>query len=304
MRQIYPGAAAGPEMPAVKRGETGQAAQAVIAALGELYAYPPLSSSAGSATTGPWVRANMIATADGASTVNGRSGGMSGPADRLVFSVLRSVADVILVGAGTARAEKYRPVRPGEVWAQLRDGRAPTPPIAVVTTKLGLDLNSPLLAGAPPDARTIVLTTEQCPDERRAAVAASADVAVVGADRITPATMIDALATRGHRRILVEGGPGLLGQITAAGLLNELCLTFSPALEGGRAGRILTPPYEATAGQERHDSAAAWPPADLTLAHVLEDSGSLLCRYLTAGSRTDSPIGLRLRKYSGIHVDL
>jgi riboflavin biosynthesis pyrimidine reductase len=152
----------------------------------------------------------------------------------------------------------------------------------VVTTKLSLDLNSPLLAGAPPEARTIVLTTEQCPEERRAAAAARADLAVVGADRVTPATMIEALAARGHQRILVEGGPNLLGQITAAGLLNELCLTYSPVLEGGRAGRILTPPYEAAAGQERDDGAAAWPPAGLTLAHVLEDSGSLLCRYLAA----------------------
>jgi len=282
MRQIYPPSAAEPQIAIVQRGENGQAAQSAIARLGELYAYP---SRAGGAQ--PWVRANMIATVDGASTVNGLSGGMSGPADRLVFSVLRSLADVILVGAGTARAEKYRPVRASEIWPQLRAGRTPTPPIAVVTGKLGLDLDSPLLAGAPPDARTIVLTTEQCPDERRDAATASADVAVVGTDRVTPADMIDVLAKRGHRRILVEGGPGLLGQITAAGLLDELCLTFSPLLEGGRAGRILTPPYEASAAQERHEGAAAWPPATLALAHVLEDSGLLLCRYLAAGRASD-----------------
>ena len=57
----------------------------------------------------------------------GRSGGLSGDADRLVFSVLRSLADVILVGAGTARAEQYRPVREREVWAALRRGRAADP---------------------------------------------------------------------------------------------------------------------------------------------------------------------------------
>ncbi len=284
MLKIYPVSASAAEIATVARGETGQAARSAIAALGELYAYP--APSPGGATQ-PWVRANMISSADGASTLNGLSGGMSGAADRLVFSVLRSLADVILVGAGTARAEKYRPVRPAEIWAQLRDGRAPTPPIAVVTTKLDLDLTSPLLAGAPPDARTIVLTTEQCPDERRAAAAAKADVTVAGADRVTPATMIGALAARGHRRILVEGGPGLLGQITAAGLLNELCLTYSPVLEGGRADRILTPPYEAFAGQEHPRGAAAWPPVRLTLGHVLEDNGSLLCRYLAAGQRPE-----------------
>jgi riboflavin biosynthesis pyrimidine reductase len=279
VRKIYPASASVAEIATVARGETGQAARSAIAALGRLYAYPELSPGGGPQS---WVRANMIASADGASTLNGLSGGMSGLADRLVFSVLRSLADVILVGAGTARAEKYRPVRASEIWAQLRDGRTPTPPIAVVTTKLDLDLTSPLLAGAPSDARTIVLTTEQCPEERRAAAAASADVTVTGADRIAPAEMIHALAARGHRRILVEGGPGLLGQITAAGLLDEICLTYSPLLEGGRAGRIVTAPYEASAGQDRHDGAGAWPPVRLTLGHVLEDTGVLLCRYLTA----------------------
>jgi riboflavin biosynthesis pyrimidine reductase len=286
VRQIYPADAAGPGIATVKRGQTDETARAAVATLAELYAYPDAKASAGPASSSspagaPWVRANMIASADGASTLNGRSGGLSGAADRLVFSVLRSLADVILVGAGTARAEKYRPVKPGQVWAELREERAPTPPIAVVTTKLGLDLDSPLLTGAPEGSRTIVLTTEQCPDDRRAAAAAGqADVLVAGEDRVTPADMIGALAARGHRRILIEGGPHLLGQIVAAGLLDELCLTFSPVLEGGRAGRILIPPYEAAPGQERHEGPAEWPPTDLTLAHVLEDNGSLLCRYL------------------------
>jgi riboflavin biosynthesis pyrimidine reductase len=277
MRQIYPPSAAA-EIATVARGETGQAARSAVAALGELYAYPAASPAG---TAQPWVRANMISSADGAGSLNGRSGGLSGASDRLVFSVLRSLADVILVGAGTAREEKYRPVRPGEVWAQLRDGRPPTPPIAVVTSKLGLDLDSPLLAGAPPQARTIVLTTEQCPDDRRAAASGTADVVVAGADRVAPATMIDVLAARGYRRILIEGGPYLLGQIIGAGLLCDLCMTFSPVLEGGRAGRILTAPQEAAAGQERHQGPEAWSPTGLALAHVLEDSGSLLCRYLT-----------------------
>jgi riboflavin biosynthesis pyrimidine reductase len=291
VRQIYPADAARPQIATVGRADTSDAARSAVVALAELYAYPaglplpgqPPSAEGQPGTAVPWVRTNMIASADGASTVNGRSGGLSGAGDRLVFAVLRSLADVILVGAGTARAEKYRPVKTGEVWAELRDGRPPTPPIAVVTAKLGLDLDSPLLASAPESSRTIVLTTEQCPDDRRAAAAAgSADVIVAGTDRVTPADMVDALAARGHRRILIEGGPHLLGQVSAAGLLDELCLTFSPVLEGGRADRILIPPYEAAPGQERHEGPAAWPPTGLTLAHILEDDGFLLCRYLTA----------------------
>lgn len=291
MRQIYPADPATPEIATVSRSETGEAARSAVTALAGLYAYPDANADAGPRSgAAPWVRANMIVSADGASSLNGRSGGLSGAGDRLVFSVLRSLADVILVGAGTARAEKYRPVKPAENWAELREGRTATPPIAVVTTKLGLDLDSPLLTGAPPQARTIVLTTEQCPDDRRAAAAAGqAEVVVAGADQITPAAMIDALAARGHRRILIEGGPHLLSQVVGAGLLDELCLTYSPVLEGGRAGRILTPPAEATPGQERDEGPDAWPPpTNLTLAHVLEDSGSLLCRYIATAPSVPS----------------
>ncbi len=239
-----------------------------------LYAYPGVATR-----TAPWLRANMIASADGAATLNGRSGGLSGDADRALFAVLRSLADVILVGAGTARAEKYRAVRDREIWPALREGRPPTPPIAVVTRGLGLDLDGPLLSGAAVEARTILITTEAAPAARRAAAAEHADVVVAGQESVSPAAVIDALAARGHWRVLVEGGPTLLQQITAEGLLDELCLTVSPVLEGGRSGRILAAPDERGPG---HGGAAAWPgvATGLSLAHVLEDNGSLLCRYL------------------------
>jgi riboflavin biosynthesis pyrimidine reductase len=270
VRHIYPPSSDAPEIPTVGRGETGETARSAVAALADLYAYPA------TAPPDPWVRANMIASVDGAGSLSGRSSGLSGPADRLVFSVLRSLADVILVGAGTARTEKYRQVRPGEVWAQLREGRPATPPIAVVTSRLGLEPDSPLLAAAPGCSPTIVLTTSAARAAAREAAARHADVAVTGAEPITAAAMIGALAARGHRRILVEGGPTLLAQITAAGLLDELCLTFSPVLVGGSVGRILAAPRDASMTR---DGGRA---AELILAHVLEDSGLLLCRYLTA----------------------
>ncbi len=265
MRLIFPEAAGTPEIGPVPPGGRQEAGPAVTA-LGALYAYPALAAGAA-----PWLRASMVASVDGAASLGGRSGGLSGDADRLVFSVLRSLADVILVGAGTARAERYRPVRDGEVWAALRDGRAPVPPIAVVTGKLDRSDDAPLLAGAAGGARTIVLTTEAAPAARRAAAARHADVVVAGRDTVSPAAAVAALAARGHRRVLAEGGPGLLGQIAAAGLLDEVCVTVSPVLEGGHAGRIMAAPQ-------------AWSGAavGLRLAHVLEDQGFLLCRYLRA----------------------
>jgi riboflavin biosynthesis pyrimidine reductase len=266
VRQIFPAAAGGIQ---IGLAEPGQASPAAIDVLAELYAYPQAAALAAR----PWVRANMVTSADGAAWLDGRAGGLSGPADRMVFSVLRSLADVILVGAGTARAERYRPVRDTEALPRLREGRSATPPIAVVSRALDLDLDGPLLAGAAAGrARTIVLTTEAAPPDRRAAAAQHADVVVVGEDLVTAAGAVSALASRGLTRILAEGGPTLLGFIAAARLLDDLCLTYSPTLVGGDAGRIVVAP----AGQG--GSAAL---AGLSLAHVLEDDGHLLCRYLS-----------------------
>jgi riboflavin biosynthesis pyrimidine reductase len=253
-----------------------------VAALAKLYAYP--AAAPGGA---PWLRANMVESVDGAGSLDGRSGGLSGDADRQVFRVLRGLADVIVAGAQTARTEKYRPVREQEIWPALRQGRPPTPPIAVVTRTLDLDLNGPLLTGAADGARTILLTTEAAPADRRAAASVGADVVVLGTDVVPPAAMVDALAARGYRNVLVEGGPTLLRQIVDDGLLDELCLTISPLLEGHDAGRILAFPAPFMTPGPAHGAVAR-----LSLAHVLEDQGALLCRYLLdpPGGRTGPPV--------------
>jgi riboflavin biosynthesis pyrimidine reductase len=237
------------------------------ASLAALYAYP---------AQGPqrWIRANMVASLDGAATVRGRTGGLSGEADRQVFALLRALADVILVGAGTVRVEGYGPVRPeseGLQWAWLRQGRPPSAP--VVTRRLHLDTDSPLIAGAPGHARTIVITTEAAPEGQRAAVSRTAEVIVAGETDVDLAVAADALVRRGYPHILTEGGPHLLGQIAGAGLLDELCLTVSPLVTGPGAGRIV----EAMGQPDSRE------PRPLTLSHVIADDGYLLCRYLRSG---------------------
>jgi riboflavin biosynthesis pyrimidine reductase len=221
-----------------------------------LYGYPD----------GRWLRANMVATADGAASLNGVTQGISSRTDRRVFALLRTLCDVILVGASTVREEKYKPARPQELWSHLRDGRPPTPPIAVVTARLDLDPYGPLITAAPPDARTIVITTASAPAARRDQLARHAEVIIAGQDTVDLATAVDALAERGHRRMLTEGGPLLLAGLVAAGLLDELCLTIGPMVAGPGASRIV-------AGAEAR-------PLPLRLAHVLEDQGFLLCRYI------------------------
>jgi riboflavin biosynthesis pyrimidine reductase len=250
VRQIYPGEAA------VTDSE-----------LAALYACPePPPRSA------PYLRANMVASLDGAATLTGRSGGLSSEADRQIFAMLRAITDVILVGAGTVRAEGYGPVRPeseGLRWAWLRDGRTPSPPIAVVTRGLDLDTGGPLLTEAPGYARTIVLTTELAPADRRAAAARYADVVIAGETTVDMAAAVSALAQRGHRRILLEGGPHLLSQTEDAGLLDELCLTLSPVLAGPGAGRIVQ-------GAPLPDGTGAKP---CVLAHLLAEESYLFGRY-------------------------
>src|SRR5215472_12148524 len=252
MRQVYPGGSALDD-----------------AAVAALYLYPDLG-----APPARWLRANMVASLDGAATVGGRSGGLSSEADQQVFALLRAHADVILVGAGTARAEGYGPVRPeseGLRWARLRDGRPPSPPIAVITRALGLDLDSALIADAPPHARTIIITTESALQDRRdAAAARNAEVIVAGEASVDVKAAVDALADRGYQRISCEGGPHLLAQLADAGLLDELCLTISPQMAGPGADRIVTGGLPMPGGGTK----------PFTLAHALEDEGYLLCRYV------------------------
>jgi riboflavin biosynthesis pyrimidine reductase len=225
------------------------------AALTRLYGYPEQ----------PWLRANMVMSADGAATFEGRSGGLSSEADRRLFALLRGLADVILAGAGTARAEKYKPVKPREVWGDLRAGRTPTPPIAIVSRALDLDPDAPLFREAPARARTIVITCAASPAGRREALARHADVVVAGNTVVDLKEAVAALHERDLGRVLCEGGPHLLAELAEADLLDELDLTVSPLLTGPGANRI-------TAGTR-------FPPRHLRLARVLEEDGTLFCRY-------------------------
>ena len=229
-----------------------------------LYAYP----------ASDWLRANMVASADGAATLGGVTADLSSQADRDVFALLRALADVVLVGAGTARAEYYGPARTREAWRALRAGRTPTPPIAVITARLDLDPGSRLISAAPPHARTIVITTARAPADRRAELARHADVLVAGDETVDLKAAVSTLADRGHRRMLAEGGPHLLAQLLETGLLDELCLTIGPLMAGPGAPRIVTGPP---------GTGPAATPLPLTLAHVLEDDGFLFCRYTTNG---------------------
>jgi riboflavin biosynthesis pyrimidine reductase len=222
---------------------------------------------------GAWVLANMVSGLDGSAAVGGRVGALTGGADAVLFRRLRALADVVLVGARTVRAEGYGPVRlPDDLRAErVAAGRPPVPPVAVVSRSLTLDWASPLFADAEPTSRTMVITAIA---EADTVVRATRDVdMIVVSDAspdgaVAPDALLAALADRGHRIVLCEGGPTLLGEFVAAGRLDELCLTVAPVIGGDPLPVVTTVPGTAL--------------RTFALCHAATDDGSLFLRYEAA----------------------
>ncbi|KOT93937.1 diaminohydroxyphosphoribosylaminopyrimidine reductase [Streptomyces sp. NRRL F-4711] len=245
------------------RGSDGADREWSPAELAAAYAYPEPD---GRRRT--WLRANMVSTLDGAAQHDGRSQPISSAADMRVFGTLRALADVVIAGAETVRQEGYRPARARADFAEARRaaGQAPAPVVAVVSAGLELDFSLPLFTS--PLVPTLILTgAAAAPDRIAAAERAGARVVTAGDGvGVDPARALAALAELGHTRLLTEGGPRLLGQFVAAGVLDELCLTVSPMLTAGDAQRIAGGP-------------AVEVPTRFALVSLLEEEGFLFSRY-------------------------
>jgi len=203
-------------------------------ALALAYAYPQMPAERA------WVRANFISTLDGAATGDdGRSGSINTGADREVFSLLRALSDVILVGAGTARTEGYRRATVRAPWLSLRQGRPAHPTTAVLSRAAHLP---PQLSAGRRDSGDVLMIT--CTRAGRAAIDHARDalgedhVIVTGEDTVDLVAAIDSLTARGLPRVLCEGGPHVLRDLTVSGRLDELCLTIAPRLVAGEHSRI------------------------------------------------------------------
>ena len=195
----------------------------------------------------PWFRLNFVATTDGAAQgPDGLSGSINNAADNRVFHALRDVADVIIVGAGTARAEGYRP-NPKPMVVVSRSGQIPPS----LLERRGGDL--------------LMATCGQAPylEETRSHLGAD-HVLVLGEYGPDLARLRRELVALGFQDLLCEGGPHLTRDLLASGVVDELCLTTVPRLIAAQHLRI-----------------AAGPPIDvrLRLHALLEDDGTLLARY-------------------------
>lgn len=217
-----------------------------------------------------WLRMNFISSIDGAATRDGRSGGLGDDADRRVFELLRRQADVILVGAGTVRAEGYGAMRLEEdavAWRVAR-GMAEHPSFALVSGSLNLDAESGVFTDAP--NRPIIYTVGSAPAGRREVLRGVADVVDAGTETLDPKRVREDLASRGLRHIHAEGGPGLLGSFIAAGAVDEMCLTLASSLEAGDAGRVSHSPQSTPTGMD--------------LAAILQAEREIFLRYVRAGA--------------------
>ncbi|MCA2265152.1 hypothetical protein A5626_01565 [Mycobacterium marseillense] len=232
--------------------------------LPRMYGYPEHDAT--------WVRANFITSVDGGATSGGSSGAMGGPGDRFVFNLLRELADVIVVGAGTVRIEGYSGAQLSVAQRQHRQarGQSEVPPLAIVT-KSG-HLNRDMAVFTRTEVPPLVLTCAAAAAQTRRLLSGVCEVIdCSGGDpeKVDEATLLAMLGARGLSRILTEGGPMLLGSLIERDMLDELCLTIAPYIVGGQARRIAGGPGQLLTG--------------MRCAHVLtDDAGYLYTRYVRA----------------------
>jgi riboflavin biosynthesis pyrimidine reductase len=219
----------------------------------------------------PRLRLTMIASVDGATAVDGLSGGLGCAADQHLFQLNRSFADVILVAAGTMRAEGYGPApMPPDLQADRRArGQSPVPPIAVVSRSCSFDWDAPFFTEAV--ARPIVITANCASENHLARAAKVADLVISGDDQVDLAAALETLGTLGFGSVAAEGGPSLNGALAQADLIDELCLTVSPRMVVGDSKRAISGPALAS-------------PTGMTLASVCQEGDFLFLRYLRSAA--------------------
>lgn len=196
------------------------------------------------------VVANFVASLDGVVAITSElqsssiiSGGSE--ADRFVMGILRATADCVLIGSGTLKgsptsiwtAERvYPPAAPAYARLRTRLGLGARPALAVITASGSIDVDHPAL-----EEDALVLTTRRGRSVLEGRLPPGAElVGLEGTDSVDPRAAIEALRSRGHRRILSEAGPGVTGSLLAAGVLDELFLTISPLVagRGSSTGRL------------------------------------------------------------------
>jgi riboflavin-specific deaminase-like protein len=213
----------------------------------------------------PYLVLNMVSTLDGKATLDWRTKGLSTELDRRLFHQLRTQVDAVMIGAGTARVERYGRITKSDELRQrrVREGLAGDPVAVIVSSRLDLPADLPLLQT--PDQQVVIATSS---DAVLQGTTARIDYLRTGDD--LPLLMARLRGERGVRSILCEGGPTLNSHLLAADVVDELFLTLNPKLSGGAAALTIV------AGRELVE------PRELTLVSVAEGGGDLFTRWRIA----------------------
>jgi riboflavin-specific deaminase-like protein len=210
----------------------------------------------------PYLVLNMVSTLDGKATIDWRTKGLSTELDRRLFHLLRTQVDAVMIGAGTARIERYGRIAKSDELRERRvsEGLAPEPLAVVVSARLDLPSDLPLLQE--PEQEVVIATGS---DAELRGTKAKIEYLRVGDD--LPLLMATLRGERGVRSVLCEGGPTLNFHLLAAGLVDELFLTLSPKLTGGAAALTIV------AGRDLVE------PTEVELVSVAEGGGDLFTRW-------------------------
>jgi riboflavin-specific deaminase-like protein len=210
----------------------------------------------------PYLGVNMVSSLDGKATLDWRTKGLSSDVDRRLFHHLRTQADAVMVGAGTAREERYGRVTKNEDLRLKRtnEGLVPDALAVVVSGRLELPPDLPLLNE--PEQKVVIATGSA---DTLPGVTGQVEYARVGDD--LPRLMAYLQEAHGVRSVLCEGGPTLNSFLFAAGLVDELFLTLNPKLIGGAAALTIV------AGRELVE------PVEPELVSVAEAEGELYTRW-------------------------
>ncbi len=226
--------------------------------LGELYPWPVGQR---------WVRGMMVTTLDGAAHgSDNASGSISSTADKVIFNEARRLADAILIGANTMRVERYRPLKakPEQQAARAAAGLRPAPVVVMISGRLDLPWDEPIFRES--EFVPIVVTSETAAPDAVERAREHCEVVVLPGHKVDPGAVLDVLTDRGWNRIVCEGGPNLLGEIAAQGLLDEADISIAPLIVAG--GQVVT-----GSGLDNPDR--------YRLAHVIEHEGFLFNRYIS-----------------------
>jgi riboflavin biosynthesis pyrimidine reductase len=168
-----------------------------------------------------WVRLNLIGSVSGsASGPDGTSESLTNSVDRTLLKVIRSLSDVVVVGAASVHAEGYFVPKSGALAIVSRSGNFAGHQIKDTGNRGTVLILCP--TAAVDTARETIGLTD-------ATVVAVPDVD----GSLTPAAIIDALRAQGYHSIVAEGGPTLATQLVQGDVVDEVCLTTSPVLGGG-----------------------------------------------------------------------